>query len=86
MPSRSSAALQGPSLPASASASAYRLRCYAEAQLAGQHALLKPLDYPVELSPGQCPGKSRAALQSSGQRSTRKLLGGTTLGQACGRG
>ena len=35
------------------SASAYRLYCYAEAQLAGQHALLKPLDDPVELSPGQ---------------------------------
>ena len=81
------------------SASAYRLRCYAEAQLAGQHALLKPLDNPVELSPAQvkinagvqkcrarCRAQVKAALQSSGPRNKRKLLGGATLGQACGRG
>ena len=63
------------------SASASRLRCYAEAQLAGVHALLKPLDDPVEPSPGQAKrnagGRCRAqvnagaALQGSGARGTR---------------
>lgn len=70
----------------------------AAAQLAGQHALLKPLDDPVDLSPGQVQKKRRRVggsgprcgrerrATSAGPRDEGGLLRGTTRAQACRQG